>query len=159
MATPIGHGIVGYLIARGAGVKSPVGFALAAAAAALPDIDMLHGYVANGDMFSLHHETITHRPAFALIVGGATGLAALALGRNGGRAAFRPAALATVLVGSHIAMDPLPLPYDTLSLRSASFWQAIVTHFWNSVIDLTVYGALAMLVLRRGRAADEAAEA
>lgn len=151
MATPLGHGIVGYLIARRAGVKSPAGLALAAAAAGLPDIDMLHGFLANGDMFSKHHETITHRPVFPLLVGVATWFAALLLRREGTsrRQAFRPAALATLLVGSHVAMDPLPLPYDTMSLRSAPFWQAIVTHAWNAVIDLSVYGGLAMIVTRR----------
>ena len=154
MATLLGHSIVAYVLARAAGVTSPAGLAVAVGVASLPDVDFALGYVATGDPFSLHRETITHRPAFPLLVGVAVGLgASLFRGGSTRGEALRPAALATALVGSHIAMDSLPLPYDTMSLRSASFWQALATHGWNSVIDLAIYGALAMLALSRERSA------
>ncbi len=153
MATPLGHSIVGYALARAAGVKSPAGLAAAIGVAALPDVDVFLSYLAKGDPFALHREMITHKPVFPLLVGAATGLAASLL--RGGRPTrsdtLRPAALATVLVGSHIAMDPLPLPYDTMPLQSGSLWQGVATHAWNSVIDLAFYGALVMLVQGRWR--------
>ena len=153
MATPLGHSIVGYTLARAAGVKSPVGLVAAIGVAALPDVDVFLSYLAKGDPFALHREMITHKPVFPLLVGAATGLAASLL--RGGRPTrsdtLRPAALATMLVGSHIAMDPLPLPYDTMPLPSGSLWQGVATLAWNSVIDLAFYGALVMLVRGRGR--------
>ena len=151
MATPLGHGIVGYALARAAGVRSPVGLAAAIGVAGLPDIDILLSYLARGDPFALHREMITHKPVFPLLVGAATGVAASLLrgGRPTRRDTLRPAALATVLVGSHIAMDPLPLPYDTMPLQSGSVWQGVATHAWNAVIDLAFYGALVMLVRSR----------
>lgn len=153
MATPLGHSIVGYALARAAGVKSPVGLVAAIGVAALPDVDVFLSYLAKGDPFALHREMITHKPVFPLLVGAATGLAASLL--RGGRPTrsdtLRPAALATMLVGSHIAMDPLPLPYDTMPLQSGSIWQGVATLAWNSVIDLAFYGALVMLVRGRGR--------
>src|SRR3990172_4927923 len=59
MATPIGHGIVGYTIARAAGVRSRKGLALSIGAASLPDVDLLLGYMANHDLLSLHPQLIT----------------------------------------------------------------------------------------------------
>ncbi len=153
MATPLGHSIVGYALARAAGVKSPAGLAAAIGVATLPDVDVLLSYLTKGDPFALHREMITHKPAFPLLVGAVTGLAASLL--RGGRPTrsdtLRPAALATMLVGSHIAMDPLPLPYDTMPLHSGSLWQGVATVAWNAVIDLAFYGALVMLVQGRGR--------
>ncbi len=153
MATPLGHSIVGYALARAAGVKSPAGLAAAIGVAALPDVDVFLSYLAKGDPFALHREMITHKPVFPLLVGAATGLAASLLrgGRPTRSGTLRPAALATMLVGSHIAMDPLPLPYDKMPLESGSLWQGVATHAWNSVIDLAFYGALVMLVQGRGK--------
>ncbi len=150
MATPLGHSIVGYLMARALGVRSPVGLAAAVAAANLPDADAPLGHVVAGDPFSLHRK-ITHEPAFPLLIGAATGMAVGLLGRGPARAraALRAGVLTAALVGSHVAMDLAPLPYDTMPLKSARFWQAVVTHAWNAVIDLTVYGMPALLVLRR----------
>lgn len=156
MATPLGHSIVGYAIARAAGVRSPRDIALAVGAANLPDVDLLMGYVANGDLFSLHHEVITHRPPFPLIVGAAAG--AVAAGRalmqrrvpDPGEV-LRPAALATALVGSHVIMDPLPLPYDDMAPRTGSFWEVAFGQAWNAVIDMAFYGTLAFALLERSR--------
>ena len=154
MATPVGHGIVGYTIARAFGVKSPGGLALSIGAASLPDVDLLLGYVANGDPMSLHHEVITHQREFPLLVGAATGVAAAAVSLLRGRRprlgeTLRPAALATALVGSHIVMDPLPLPYDTMPARSKGFFEVAAVQAWNAVIDMAVYGTLAVLALDR----------
>jgi len=136
--------------------------ALAIGAASLPDVDLLLGYVANGDLFSLHHEVITHKPAFAFLVGTGAGLAAagralLSGHRPRASEVLRPAALATALVASHIAMDPLPLPYDNSVMRTAGTWGLVVSQAWNAVIDMAFYGTLAVLALERngeGRRAD-----
>ncbi|MDP3767871.1 MAG: hypothetical protein Q8S13_07635 [Dehalococcoidia bacterium] len=157
MATPVGHGIVGYALARAAGVSSRRGMALAIGAASLPDVDFLLGYVANGDVMSLHHEVITHKPAFPALVGAATGVAAVALSVLRGRVpaprdVLRPAALATALVGSHIVMDPLPLPYASTTPRSGTLAEVVAAQAWNAVIDMAIYGTLAVLAFERNGA-------
>ena len=158
MATPLGHSIVGYTVARAAGVHSPVAMALAVGAANLPDVDFLLGYVANGDVFSLHHEVITHKPSFPLLVGTGVGAlaatASIARGRRPRlREIARPAALATALVGSHVVMDRLPVPYDNMPRRNASFWEAVASQAWNAVLDMAVYGSTAALLFERGERA------
>ncbi len=154
MATPVGHTIAGYMVARAAGVKSRRGLVLSVGAANLPDIDFLLGYVANGDALSLHKEVITHTRSFPLLVGTATGVAAAAASLIRGRRptpedVLRPAAIATALVSSHIVMDPLPLPYDSMPARSSSWLEALATQAWNAVIDTAIYGILAILALER----------
>jgi hypothetical protein len=161
MATPLGHSIIGYAVARAAGVKSRPAMALAIGAANLPDIDFLVGYVAKGDLLSLHHEVITHRPAFPLLAGVGTAFGAAALSLLRGRRprpmeVLRPAALVSALVGSHVVMDPLPLPYDNMPLRSASFGEVVVSQAWNAVIDMACYGTLAALLLDRNGSAKRA---
>ena len=156
MATPVGHSIVGLTVARVAGVRSPAGLAVAMCAANLPDVDFVAGYVANGDVRSLHHEVITHRPIFPLLVGAVTGLAATAAALLRGRKptpgeVLRPAALATALVGSHVMMDPLPLPYDDMPPRSDNLWDVVAGQAWNAVVDMAVYGGLAVAILERNR--------
>ena len=157
MATPLGHSIVGYIAARALGVKSRRGYALAMGAASLPDIDLLAGYVQNGNVLSLHHEVITHRRIFPFIVGAATGLAVGGLSLLRGRRpkakeVVRPAALATALVGTHIVMDLLPLPYDKMPARSGGVYEIAVTQAWNAVVDLAIYGLLAVFALERNGA-------
>ncbi len=130
---------------------------MALGAANLPDIDFLLGYVANGDARSLHKEMITHRRSFPLLVGAATGVAAAAASLIRGRRptpkdVLRPAAIATALVSSHIAMDPLPLPYDSMSPSEGGRWEVLATQAWNAVIDMAVYGILATLALERNGA-------
>ncbi len=154
MATPLGHSIVGYAVARALGVKSRTGYALAMGAASLPDIDLLAGYVQNGDVLSLHHEVITHKPIFPILIGGATAVAVAGLSLLRGRRPemleiVKPAALATALVASHVAMDHLPLPYDKMPTGSSGVYEAAVTRSWNAVVDLAVYGLLAVLTLDR----------
>jgi hypothetical protein len=164
MATPVGHSIVGYALARAAGVRSPQGLALSMAAASLPDVDFLLGYVTNGDVYSLHRGVITHKPVFPLLVGAATGaiVAAKALASRripSPREVFKPAALATALVASHVAMDPLPLPYDTAPNQSRSFAEAVAGQGWNAVIDMAVYGTLVSMIFERNGANGHQAEA
>src|SRR3990170_6124885 len=154
MATPGGHSIVGYAVARAAGFRSPSSLAAAIGAACLPDVDFLLGYVTSGDVRSLHHEVITHKPAFPLLVGAATGLAAAAASLLRGRlptpnGVLRPAALAAALVATHIAMDSLPLPYDDMPPRSRRLGDVLASQAWNAVIDMAVYGTLAVLALER----------
>ncbi len=164
MATPVGHTIIGYALARAAGVQSPQGLAVAIGAASLPDVDFLLGYVTNGDLLSLHHEVITHKPVFPLLVGAATGLVAVGAALARGRVptlgqVLRPAALATALVGSHVVMDPLPLPYDHMESRTNNPWEVVAAQGWNAVIDMAVYGTLALLVQERSGVNGRGAEA
>jgi len=154
MATPVGHSIVGYMVARAAGVSSRKGLAIAIGAANLPDIDFLLGYVANGDLRSMHREVITHKPAFPLLVGSAAGLAVGAFSLLRGRRPaandiLGPAALATALVSSHVAMDPLPLPYDSMEVDQGGRVEVLATQAWNAVIDTAVYGLLAIIAMER----------
>ena len=141
-------------MARAAGIKSRRGLALSMGAASLPDIDFLLGYVTNGDALSLHKEVITHKRSFPLLVGTATGVLAAAASLIRGKRPtpkdiLRPAAIATALVSSHIVMDPLPLPYDSMPARESSRLEAMATQSWNAVIDMAVYGILAMMALER----------
>lgn len=161
MATPLGHSIVGYTIARAAGVRSLRAMALAVGAASLPDVDFLLGYAATGDARSLHREVITHKPVFPFIVGAATGLAAIGVALVRGRLpspgdVLRPAALATALVGSHVVMDTLPLPYDDMPARTRGVPDQIAGQAWNGVIDIAAYGTIAMLALQQRNGATEA---
>jgi hypothetical protein len=164
MATPVGHTIVGYTVARAAGLRSPGAIALAIGAACLPDVDFLMGYVTNRDPRSLHHQVITHRREFPLLVGAAAGIAAAAGALLRGRRptpsqVMRPAAIAAALVGTHVAMDPLPLPYDTMPPRSGNFWEVVAGQAWNAVIDMAVYGIAAVLVGERNGTNGHLAEA
>ena len=152
MATPIGHSIVGYTLARAAGVRSARALALSIGTASLPDVDFLLGYAATGDARSLHHEVITHKPVFPFIVGAATGLAAAGLALLRGRVprpgeVLRPAAIATALVGSHVVMDQLPLPYDDMPPRTRTIFDTVAGQAWNGVIDIAAYGTIAALAL------------
>jgi hypothetical protein len=163
MATPLGHSIVGYTLARAAGVRHPGALGMAIATACLPDVDFLLGYVTQGDLLSLHHEVITHKPVFPLLVGGATGLAAAGAALLRGRTprsrdVLRPAAIATGLVASHVAMDRLPVPYDVMPMRSASLWEVGVSQAWNAVVDMAFYGTLAALIFDRNGANGKRAE-
>ena len=164
MATPLGHSIVGYTLARAAGVRQPGALGVAIAAASLPDVDFLLGYVTHGDVLSLHHEMITHKPVFPLLVGVTTGLAAAGVALLRGRKprahdVVPAAALATGLVASHVVMDRLPLPYDVMPLRNASISEVVVSQAWNAVIDMAFYGTLAALIFDRNGANAKRAEA
>jgi hypothetical protein len=145
---------VGYALARAAGARSRKAIGVAIGAANLPDIDFLLGYVANGDALSLHQEVITHRRVFPLLVGAATGLAALGFALVRGRPptlrdVLRPAALATALVSSHLVMDRIPVPYQHVYPYGGNVWQMAASQAWNAVIDFAVYGGLATLLFER----------
>lgn len=152
MATPLGHSIVAYTLARLAGVKTTPAMAAAIGIANLPDVDFLAGYVANGDLRSLHHEVITHKPAFALLAGAAAGLAAAGLSLLRGRPpaprdVLSTAALAAGLVSSHLVMDLLPLPYEGIESDTAGAREVVAVQSWNAVVDIAVYGGLAVLLV------------
>jgi hypothetical protein len=149
MATPLGHSIVGLLIARAFGVESLTGKLFAIGAASLPDVDVPVGHLATGEPLALHHKIITHEPPFALAAGAIAGVGAAV--RWGPGTGGRAAAFTIALVGSHLVMDLLPLPYDSTPMRSSSRKQAVLTHAWNWVIDLAVYGGLTVALGRSRR--------
>jgi hypothetical protein len=47
-------------------------------------------------------------------------------------------------------MDRLPLPYDSLPRRDASFWEAVASQAWNAVVDMAFYGSMAALLFEHG---------
>ncbi len=151
MATPLGHSIVGLLVARAAGVDAVAGRLFAIGAASLPDVDVFLGQLATGEAFGLHHRIVTHKPQFAVAAAVAAGLAVGLI--QGRRAGLRAGAFVGALVGSHVAMDRLPLPYDTMDTHHAPFWLQVTTHGWNAVIDLALYGGMAMAMALRRRTA------
>ena len=61
----------------------------------------------------------------------------------------RGGSFGALLVGSHVAMDLLPLPYDTMPASAGYPIQIAATQAWNAVIDLAAYGLLASLVMER----------
>jgi hypothetical protein len=146
VATPLGHSLVGLLIARRMGVTSPAGLAAAVVAASLPDADVFAGLVLHRDPWKLHRKA-THQPGFALLAGVAVGAAGLLrAGSVGGeRDAVADGLGGAVLVGSHVVLDRLPVPYPdvkSLPLRAIS----AVT------IDALVYGTLVWALWPRNRA-------
>lgn len=106
MAAPIGHGIIGMLIARRMGVRSPVGLAAAFCAANIPDLDIPAGWVLKRDM----HRGVTHTPNFALTAGMLAGVTGLVRAESieGERDLTRDALLGAAVVGSHLVLDRVP---------------------------------------------------
>jgi hypothetical protein len=37
-----------------------------------------------------------------------------------------------------------------MPLRTASFWEAVVSQAWNAVVDMAFYGTLAAMLFERG---------
>jgi membrane-bound metal-dependent hydrolase YbcI (DUF457 family) len=143
MATPVGHALVGALLARRLGVRSPAGLASAVVASGLPDIDVIVGALLHRDPWKLHKQG-THTLAFTTIAGMFAGLTGVvsAGSAQGERDLIADALAGAVISGSHIALDRAPLPYMKVPKRGP--WREMVAKSaYNWTLDGVVYGAAA----------------
>lgn len=145
MSSPVGHTIVGLLLARRLGVTSPLGTAASVIAASWPDADTIVSFALHGDPWKLHRKR-THTLNFALTSGMLAGSAGLISrgSAEGERDLVADALAGAMLVGSHILLDALPLPYlkikDEAPISRAVVARSVV---WNWTLDAVVYGLLA----------------
>jgi len=152
MSTPVGHTLVGLALARRLGVSSPVGLGAAIVAASLPDVDVIAGVAVHGDPWKLHRKG-THTPGFALSTGMLAGFAGIvsAGSAEGERDLVADALTGAILVGSHLVLDKLPIPY--LKIRKGAPRGVILRRSaMNWAIDLVVYGLVASTLSRRNDA-------
>lgn len=153
MASPIGHALVGVTLARRMGMRSPTGMAVAVVAAGLPDADVIAGAVLHRDPWKLHvHGAGTHTVGFALTSGMLAGFGGLvsAGSAEGERDLIVDTLAGAVLVGSHIVLDAMPLPYLTIR-KGAPAREAIRKSAFNWALDAVVYGAIAAWSWRSSR--------
>ncbi len=144
MATPLGHGLVGLLIARRMGVQSPGQLFVAALAASLPDIDIIVGQMLHRDPWRLHRK-VTHRPAFAITAGMVAGFGGLFRGGgvDGDRDLVVDALTGAAIVGSHVVLDGIKLPFYVPTKPGAR--GRVKNEALNMLIDLLVFGAPVIL--------------
>ena len=153
MATPIGHALVGTVIARRLGITSGMGTAAAIVAAGLPDVDVLAGLAMHGDPWKLHkHGKRTHTAGFALTSGMFAGVAGLISAGNveGERDLIADALAGALLVGSHIVLDAVPLPYLKRPKDGGRAMNPVVRNLFNLALDAVVYGAITRAMLGGG---------
>lgn len=152
MASPIGHALVGMALARRMGMTSPGGMAAGVVAAGLPDFDVFAGMALHRDPWKLHvHGAGTHTLGFALASGMLAGFGGLigAGSAEGERDLIADAFAGAVLVGSHILLDVMPLPY--LKLRTGMpVREAIRRSAVNWALDGLVYGFVAARLWNAG---------
>lgn len=146
MATPVGHALIGITLARRIGVRSPFATAAAVVAAGLPDIDVPFSMIVHRDPWKLHKNKKhgTHTLGFALTSGMFVGFAGLvsAGSADGERDLIADALAGALIVGSHLVLDKIPLPYFTLS-NAKSRRRALAISAWNWALDAAVYGYVA----------------
>lgn len=143
MATPLGHTLVGITLARRLGMRSPGALAAATVAASLPDVDVLVGLLLHRDAWKLHRQG-THTPGFVLAAGMLAGCAGIvtAGSADGERDLVTDALSGALIVGSHLMLDHLPLPYA--SVRPGMPRRTMITRtVRNWALDAAVFGALA----------------
>ncbi|HYM15288.1 MAG TPA: metal-dependent hydrolase [Dehalococcoidia bacterium] len=152
MASPIGHGLVGMAIARRLGVRSRTTLAITALAASLPDVDIIVGQLLYGDPQRLHRKA-THTLNFAMAAGALAGLAGILRAESieGERDLLADAMVGAAIVGSHVALDRVPIPEVKLG---PSFLGMSLT---NWIIDAIVWGGVARAVWPRRETAPERA--
>lgn len=143
MSTPIGHTLLGLALARRLGVRSPFGMGASVVAASFPDVDVIAGIALHRDPWKLHRGH-THTLGFALSSGMLAGFAGLVSAGNAesDRDLVADALTGALIVGSHVLLDKLPVPYLPVRKtmpRSASARNSIL----NWALDGVLYGALA----------------
>ncbi len=153
MASPIGHALVGVTLARLMGMRSSAGMAAAVVAAGLPDADVIAGAVLHGNPWKLHvHGAGTHTVGFALTSGMLAGFGGLvsAGSAEGERDLMVDTLAGAVLVGSHIVLDAMPLPYLKIQ-KGTPTREAIRKSAFNWILDAVIYGAIAAWSWRSSR--------
>lgn len=151
MATPIGHALVGMMLARRLGVTSPAGKAAAVVAAGFPDVDVLAGFALHRDPWRLHtHGKGTHTFGFAVTSGMLAGFAGLVSAGNveGERDLIADAIAGAVLVGSHILLDAVPLPYLKRP-KGRPGGNAVLRNVFNWTLDAVVYGTAVRVLMSK----------
>jgi membrane-bound metal-dependent hydrolase YbcI (DUF457 family) len=152
VASPIGHALVGMTLARRMGMTSPAGMAAGVVAAGLPDFDVFAGIALHRDPWKLHVRGAgTHTLGFALASGMLAGFGGLigAGSAEGERDLIADVFAGAVLVGSHILLDVMPLPY--LKLRKGMpARQKIRRSAVNWTLDALVYGFVAARLWNAG---------
>jgi membrane-bound metal-dependent hydrolase YbcI (DUF457 family) len=143
MASPVGHTLVGLALARRLGVRSPFGMGASVVAASLPDVDVIAGIALHRDPWKLHRGQ-THTLGFALTSGMLAGFAGVVSAGNaeGDRDLVADALTGALIVGSHVLLDKLPVPYLPVRKhmpRSISTRNSIL----NWTLDGLFYGAIA----------------
>ena len=145
MASPIGHALVGASLARRLGMRSRAGMAAGVVAAGLPDFDVIAGLVLHRNAWKLHiHGEGMHTLGFALTSGMLAGFGGLvsAGSAEGERDLVADAVAGALLVGSHILLDAMPLPY--LKIRKGTpTRKALWKSAFNWTLDALVYGFVA----------------
>ena len=144
MASPIGHGLIGMMVARRMGVRSKTGLAAAAAAGSLPDVDIIVGMLVHDDPWKDHRKG-THTMNFAVTAGALAGLAGIVRSESveGERDLLMDALIGAAVVGSHIVLDKVPIPEIP---RGPSFIRMSLA---NWVIDAAIWGAAAFALWPR----------
>lgn len=141
MASPIGHGLVGIAIARRLGVRSKLALTITALAASLPDVDIIAGLLLYGDPQRLHRKG-THTLNFALTAGALAGLAGILRAESieGERDLLADAIVGATIVGSHVALDAVPIPEIRVG---PTFLDMSLT---NWLIDAVVWSGVAWAI-------------
>jgi len=143
LSTPLGHTLLGLALARRLGVRTPFGMAASVVAASLPDVDVIAGIVLHRDPWKLHRGQ-THTLGFALSAGMLAGFAGLVTAGNaeGDRDLVADALTGALIVGSHVLLDKLPVPYlpvkRTMPRRLSARNSAL-----NWALDGVLYGVVA----------------
>jgi membrane-bound metal-dependent hydrolase YbcI (DUF457 family) len=148
VAKPFGHTVVGMLIARRLGVRSPEALLAAGLAANLPDLDVIPG-VLGGDPWKFHRKA-THTLGFGLTAGMLAGIAGVisAGSAEGERDLIADALAGALIVGSHAVIDRAPVPYMKVKKDSGIAMGMMATAL-NWAGDAALYGALAWLLWPR----------
>jgi membrane-bound metal-dependent hydrolase YbcI (DUF457 family) len=146
MASPIGHGLVGVAIARRFGVRSKLALGITALAASLPDVDIIAGLLLYGDRQRLHRKG-THTLNFALTAGALAGLTGILRAESieGERDLLADAIVGASIVGSHVALDAVPIP--EIRIGPAFLDMSLA----NWLIDAVVWGGVAWTVWPKER--------
>lgn len=146
MPSPVGHTAVGVLVARRLGVTSKIGLAGAGLLASLPDADIALGLALHRDAWKLHRQGM-HSANFALTAGALLGVAGLvrAGDAHGERDLVLDALTGAAIVGSHVAMDALPIPAIRVGPKFLNM------HIGHWILDSIAWSVLAWLFWPRAR--------
>jgi hypothetical protein len=144
VAAPIGHGIIGMLIARRMGVRSPAGLLTAFLAANIPDLDIPASWILRRDV----HRGPTHTANFVLTAGALTGLSGIVRAESidGERDLTRDAMVGAAVVGSHLVLDHVPY-FPEINIGPKLYGMSLI----NWAIDSLTWAAVAYVLWPRSQ--------